>query len=98
MTTETWVLHAMTGIGWRTQREGHLLSCQTLCRSHADSDMRVNTHPHTHTNTKMTEHVHNHTNRHEQTRGMTDRLQLSGGSSEIVNKSVTEQYAPNMVK
>lgn len=45
MTTETWVLHAMTGIGWRTQREGHLLSCQTLRHSHtgADTGMRANT-------------------------------------------------------
>lgn len=31
----------------------------------------------------------------ERTQGVTDRLLLSG---EIVNKSVTEQYAPNTVK
>lgn len=39
MTTESSVLHGMTGGGWRTQREGHPLSCQTLCCSHTPEQM-----------------------------------------------------------
>lgn len=91
MTTETWVLHAVTGRGWRTQKEGHLLSCQTPCCWHT----KTHTGAHKFWNDTVNIWMSARIQRLAGTRGMTDRLVLSGESLEMVNKSVTEQYAPN---